>query len=181
MRRDLAAEDREHGRLAARRIEIEHIVAADCRRIVLRIVVERPHARIAPHHVRRRDRHAEPAVHGGAQIGDLLRRRHDRTAVVDAFDVGRADQRVIRFIGDCKDHPPVAVLEQVGLVAGEKSPSHDVAALDRPDRAPSGHPDPAEKTRRGRPGGVDQHPCPYRFAHAIAIQLGLPMPLSPGD
>ena len=91
---DLAAEDRQQRR-AARRVELEHVVAGRRLGLAGAVVVERAHAGEGPDHVGRRHRLGEICADRVAEIGDLLRRRLHLRRIAVVIAVGGADQREV--------------------------------------------------------------------------------------
>ena len=159
---DLAAEDREHGRLAR---HVEDIVARDGGRVLGIVVIERAHAGEVVDDLVLGDRRLEIAVHGGEQIVDLaLVDRHVLGAALIG-NVGGADQRHVAFIGVDEDHPLVGVLEEIGLRPLPELRHDDVAALDEAHAA----------RRVGAGNAVDDilHPRPRRIGDGPGAHLRL--------
>jgi hypothetical protein len=93
---DLAAEHGEQRRQTLRRtlgLDLEGVVARDRRRVGGFVVVERPDAREAVHHVGSAQIAREVAVDHRQQVVDLGGLDRDILGLAVDRDVGRADQR----------------------------------------------------------------------------------------
>ncbi len=164
---ELAAEDVDERRYPGCALDREHVIPRHLLRPACAVVEERPHPGIGPDHVLGPHGHTEIDTRGGAEIGDLRRRRLRPRRVAVVVVIGRADQGEIVLEGDGEDEPPVACLEEIGARVVVFARDDDVAALHEPDvvhgaaaERLADHPvDPGT-------GRIDEEPCAHLRARA---------------
>lgn len=94
------------------------------------IVIERAYAGIGGDHIGGRDGPLVVLAGPGAEIVDLFRADLDPVLVGGIRNVGRADQGIFAaLVGDREHDPPVAILEEIGVIALMPFRDDDMAAL----------------------------------------------------
>ena len=68
--------------------------------------------------------------HGGAKISDFIGAGPRLQGISGKRDLGRANERILRFIRHDEDDPAVFVLQDVALLALVEAGQDDVAPLD---------------------------------------------------
>ncbi len=117
------------------------------------------------------------AVHGRAQIGDLIRVDRGILGPLDRH-IGGADLREFALIGYGEDDAPVGLLQDIGMIAVEQARHDDMAPLDQPHTGARVHTKPAEQFGDPGAGGIHHRP---RANAAPVRQRGLPCAaLAPG-
>ena len=170
---DLAPEHRQQGRGLL--IELQGVVARHPGGIGRFIGEQRPHARVAPHDIRRRNLLPEVAVGYRAQVGHFPGIDGDRRRICAVVDVGGSEQSEVVLVGNREHDAPVLVLEDVGEAMSEQPRYHDVAALYQPHLVRRAHRRGLcdEATHPGT-GGVHRRACVDDARLAAAAQRCTP-------
>ena len=145
---DLAPEHRQQGRGLL--LELQGVVARDPHRVARFIGEQRPHARVAPHDIGRRELLPEVAVGERAQVGHFPGVDGYRRRIGAVIHIRGAEQSEVVLVGDREHDAPVLVLEDVGEAMSEQPRYHDVAALHEAHLARGAH--------RGGLGEEPAHP-----------------------
>ncbi len=132
VRGELSPEYGEEWQLPIRRIDLQHIVTRDRRRIGFAVVIKRPDARITPNDILAPERRCQVAIDRGNEVLGLGLRNPRRLVQRIDRDVGRADQRELILVGDHEDHALVRVLQEIGVRFAVDAWNDDMAALDQP-------------------------------------------------
>ncbi len=133
VRRNLAAEYRQHRRQALAAVEPQGVIAGHGGRIARTVVIQRAHAGVVPDHLRGVDGIAQVAVYGAAQIVDFLLAHRGSLGVRHLF-VGRSHQGEPLLVGNHEDHATVVVLQQKHVLTLIQARHDDVASFDEPHR-----------------------------------------------
>src|SRR4051812_604719 len=131
IRRDLAAEDGQHGRSAVVVNEMQLVVASDARSRFCFVFHEWPHTRVTPQDILRSKHAPEITIGCFAEIFNLLLSDRCRVRISLERHVGRTDQSEMLLERYGEYDPPVWMLEQERLLTLVESRDDDMTPLDQ--------------------------------------------------
>ena len=172
---DFAAKDGQDRRCAAFLVQLKHIIAGDGGIVFRLVIIQRAYPSIAGDRLFGRDASLQIFVHRITDIMLFILGNIDSIGVAFEQNIGGANQCKIVLIGNGKDDPIVAVLEDIGMAPFEQFGEDQMASLHQPQiLVLFGRYGAAQHGIHPRSSGVDHNPRLHGFLATFAAQFGGP-------